>query len=48
MEQRPKDTNRHESERNDVEGGYCPSLSSERGVLKPYISSGKKDGGTEW
>ena len=40
MEQGPKDTNRHGSERNVGEGGYCPSLS---GVLKPYISSGKKN-----
>ena len=45
VEQGPKDTNRHESERNFGEGDYCPSQSSERGVLKLYISSGKKGWG---
>lgn len=45
MEKGLKDTDRHGSDRNVEEVTYCPSLSSQRGVFKLYISGEKKDGG---
>ena len=41
MGQERKDTNRQKSKMNVGKGGDYPSLPQGRGVLKPYISSGK-------